>query len=929
MYRLYLVPNGGATGSVSVSVNNDSDVTTPAISIGGSAVTTKTISGQDVRLSFAAASAQHIGVSASNVTNPSATLYVLSSSGLELAFTQISSGSQTFFVDAQLPATGTYQLVIQHSSTNSGSETLQIVGTANDFPGSLTVPTTPGTTGPLTQVPTTGTLSRGQNASLSFSGVAGQKLSFNVVGSTIGTSSTSCQVSIDDPNGNPIAFPGNCGVGANYVDTVTLPSTEAYTFHIVPQGGATGSVGISVNNAQDVTTPPIMVGGSAVTTTMLVPGQDVRLSFTTTGRQHILVSATNVTNPSAFLSVLDSSGSPLGSANISNNPAGKTFTIDLQLRAAGTYQLLVQHLSSGIGSETLQIVGGPADFTGTLTVPAPGTTGPIKQVPTTGSLAPMQNASLTFFGSAGQKLSFNLLSSTITSCMVTIYDPNHNVVPFNCYLGSNYVDTIILSSTGAYTLYIAPPAGITAGSVSVSVNNAQDVTTPGITIGGGAVTTTTQVPGQDVFLSFFSTVAQHVVITATNVAYPYATVDVLGPSDSTQAYLQVNNNPTGQIFTTDLWLAGSQMYRLWVRHGSPVSSSVTLQIASATPDFTGTLTVPAPGTTGPVTQVPNLAPAQNAFLAFYGTAGQKLSFNELNSTIGISSTSCQVTISDSQNSLIPPDQIAGYCGIGASFVDTVTLPSTTTYELVINPQDLKPGSVDISVNNDADVTTPAITIGGSAVTATTLVPGQDVRLSFQATAPQHIAVTTTNVTNPAAVLEVLSPSGSVLASEGINNLPGQTFFLDTQLSVGTYQLWIYHGYDSPNFGSETLQITVVSPDFTGPLTVPSQGTTGPVTQVPTTGNLAEGQNASLTFSGTAGQQLSFNVLNSTIGETPYYCVVTIYDPTHTSIAQGSCGAGASLVGPVTLPVTSNAYTFYIDPNFDYTGSVGISVNNLP
>jgi hypothetical protein len=99
--------------------------------------------------------------------------------------------------------------------------------------------------------------------------------------------------------------------------------------------------------------------------------------------------------------------------------------------------------------------------------------------------------------------------------------------------------------------------------------------------------------------------------------------------------------------------------------------------------------------------------------------------------------------------------------------------------------------------------------------------------------------------------------------------------------------------------------------------------------VPTTGNLAEGQNASLTFSGTAGQQLSFNVLNSTIGETPYYCVVTIYDPTHTSIAQGSCGAGASLVGPVTLPVTSNAYTFYIDPNFDYTGSVGISVNNLP
>ena len=926
-YRLYLVPGGGATGSVSASVNNDSDVTSPAITIGGSAVTTTTvIAGQDVRLSFTAAAAQHISVTATNVTNPSATMAVVSA-GSVLAGSLINNNpaGQTFFVDTQLPQAGTYQVWIKHSSAGIGSEKLQIVGVPNDFTGTLAVPAA-GKTGAATKIPATGTLSAGQNAKLTFQGTAGQKLSFNVLNSTIGTSSTSCGVTIYDPNQNGVAA-GNCGAGTAFINTLTLAATGTYTLYIDPQGSTTGSMSISMNNDQDVTTPAITIGGSAATAATVVAGQDVRLSFTAAANQHILVSATNVTNPSAVLYVVSPSGIVLDGTGINNNPAGQTFSLDTHLTAAGTYQLLVQHSLAAIGSETLKIVDGSADFTGTLTVPAAGTTGPTTQVPTTGNLATGQNARLTFSGIGGQRLSFNVSNSTFDYCVVIIYDPSHNaLISDDCSAGASYIDTLYITSTGTYTFSIANQGSVT-GSVRISVNNDQDVTTPAILIGGIAVPVTTKLVGQDARLSFTTTAPQHILLSATNVTNPYAGLYVVAPSGFVLASTTIANTPVGQTFSVDAHLAGNTTYQLWVQHLLTDIGSETLQIATVPTDFAGTLTVPAAGTIGPAIQVPttgNLAKGEKATLTFSGTSGQKLSFNVSNSTIGTSSTSCRVTLYDGdlEENVVG----SGYCGKGPNFVDTVTLPTTGIYKFYVDPLG-STGSMSVSVNNDQDVVTPAILIGGSAVTTKTTVAGQDVRLSFTTATAQHIGVTATNVTNPSAILNVSSPSVSVLASTQINNNPaGQTFFVDTQLAGGdTYQLWAQHS--STGIGSETLQISVVAADFTGTLTVPSVGTTGPATQVPTSGNLAAGQNARLTFSGTAGQKLSFNVLSSTIGISSTSCRVTVYDPFQTVVGSGYCGVGSSSVSQVTLAATGT-YSFYIDPQGAATGMVAISVNNL-
>jgi YD repeat-containing protein len=918
-YTFYIDPQSAAIGSVGISVNNAQDVTTPAITIGGSAVTaTTTVPGQDVRLSFTATAAQNIGVSVTNVTNSSALLYVLSPTGSTLASNYISA-NQSYFINADLTAAGTYQLWVQHSSAYYGSETLQLLGVPADFTGTLTVQS-PGTTGPITQVPTTGTLALGQNASLSFAGTAGQKLSFNVSNSTI----SSCAVTVYDPNHLAVRS-GSCATGTTYVDTVTLALTGTYTFYIDPQGAATGSVGISVNNDQDVTTPTITIGGSAVTTTTTVPGQDVRLSFTATASQHIGVYATNVTNPSATMYLVSPTGATLTYTSVNNNPTGQTFFIDYQPTVAGTYQLWVAHSSANFGSETLQIITVPADFTGTLTVPSPGTTGPATQVPTTGSLAIGQNASLTFSGTTGQQLSFNVTNSTIGpyyySCRVTVYDPTQRSVASGyCGTGTNYIDTVTQASTGTYTVYL-DPQGTSTGSASVSINNAQDVTTPPISIGGSAVTATTTVAGQDVRLTFTASAAQHIAVYATNVTTTSATMYILSPTGTRLASTSISSGQSGFV-DTQLTAAGN--YQLWIQHSSTYIGSETLQITGVPADFTGTLTVPSSGTTGPATQVPTtgtLASGQNASLTFTGTAGQKLSFNLLNSTIGTSAYGCYVTIYDPTQKSVG----SGYCGPGYAYIDTITLASTGIYTFYIDPQGSVTGSVAVSVNNDQDVTTPAISIGGSAVTTTTTVAGQDVRLTFTASAAQHIAVYATGVTNPSATMYVLSPAGTTLTSASINNGSGQTFFVDTQLAApGNYQLWIQHY--STYIGSETLQITTVASDFTAALAIPAAGTTGPATQVPTTGTLAAGQNASLTIAGTAGQKLSFNVTNSTIGTTSSSCLVTVYDPSQRSVATGYCGKGAGYFDTVTLALTGT-YTFYINPQGTATGSLAVSVNN--
>jgi hypothetical protein len=683
---------GTSSGSVTVALSED---VVGNISIDGPpVVATTTVPGQDARLNFTATAGQRIFVYATNVSNPYATLNLLTPTGSIQAPIIINNGPGPFFIDTQtLVWAGTYQLWVQHSNStnNTGSETLQIISVPADFTATLTVPP-PGTTGTAVQTPN---LVVGQNASLTFSGTQGQQLSFNL-NSAIGTSSVACFATLYDPTQVIVLSNVQCGTGSTYIDTVTLGLTGTYKLYLNPSGTATGNISVSINNAQDVTTPTISIGGSALNYTTTVYGQDVRLSFGGTMGQQIAVYATGVSNPYASVNLLTTTGAIQAVIVITNSP-GSVFFMDTQkLATTGTYHLQVQHSGTNIGSETLQIISVPADFTGTLIVPAAGAKGAAVRVPVSGNLGVGQNASLTFSGTAPQQLSFNFLStigSTYSSCSVTVTGPSPSTTQIaQGYCGNqgsvpDFIDTVTIPTTGTYTVYLNP-LGTAVGTVSVSINNDQDVTTPTISIGGSAVLAKTTVAGQDVRLSFTPTASQpRIFILAANVTNPGATLN-LWTGSSSQASVSINNSPSGQTFFIDTQsVNASQQYQLWVQHSGTNYGNEALQIKNVPADISHTVTV------GGAAYPFSTAVGQNANITFTISTGESVTVHWTGGSY-LSTLGCNIKVTGPSPST---NQVgSGSCNTTTGTVSLGTLASGT-YNILVDPQAQNAGGMSLTV----------------------------------------------------------------------------------------------------------------------------------------------------------------------------------------------------------------------------------------
>ncbi|MGH9566566.1 MAG: hypothetical protein ACRD4I_11310, partial [Candidatus Angelobacter sp.] len=224
---------------------------------------------------------------------------------------------------------------------------------------------------------------------------------------------------------------------------------------------------------------------------------------------------------------------------------------------------------------------------------------------------------------------------------------------------------------------------------------------------------------------------------------------------------------------------------------------------------------------------------------------------------------------------------------------------------------------------DASDVSGVITIDGPPVTATTTIPGQDVRLSFSVIANQQITLQVTSVTNPSAGIAILGPTGEPLPSAALditNNPAGQVFFLDQQILpvTGRYTLRVLHSGNS--VGSETLQLNSAQ-DFLSPI-VPG----GDPVRVPSNGDTIVGQNGRLTFTASAGQKVSANISNGTFAGNA--CLLWIKDPAGSFVTSGwRCGLGATtFVDTVTL-ASAGQYTVFVDPQQKATGNTTVQLND--
>src|SRR5206468_2413643 len=170
------------------------------------------------------------------------------------------------------------------------------------------------------------------------------------------------------------------------------------------------------------------------------------------------------------------------------------------------------------------------------------------------------------------------------------------------------------------------------------------------------------------------------------------------------------------------------------------------------------------------------------------------------------------------------------------------------------------GSVTVRLYDVPPDTSSPVTPGGAPVTVTTTVPGQNAKLTFAGTGGRRVSLSVSGVTigtstTSSIKVSITKPDGTVL--QAATSMGTNGGYIDTKSlpTTGTYTILV--DPQGIAIGSATLQLYDVPVDATGPIT-PGGAAVTVTTTVP-------GQNAKLTFAGTAGRRISLTVSGVTIG----------------------------------------------------------------
>ncbi len=885
-YTIAVDPATTNVGSMTVQLNDASDIDAGTITPGGAPVTvTTTQAGQTARLTFGGSAGQRISLNVTGVTIPGSTVSIYNPDGTALV-SSASIGASGGFVDTQmLPATGTYRIILDPSSTNTGSATLQLYDVPSDDAGAITPGGAPVTV--TASVP-------GQDQRLTFNGTFAQRVSLNFSGNSIPGSTS---VALVKPDGTNVTSSTVSLNGTRYIDVQTLPVAGTYTIAVDPATTNVGSMTVQLYDASDINAGAITPGGDPVTVTSTSAGQTFRLNFNGTAGQRVSLNITGVTAAGTNVTIQNPDATTL--ATVSAGTAGAF--IDAQtLPVTGAYTILVDPSSTNTGSATLTLYNVLAD----VTAPVAAGGAPVTVTTTT----PGQNARLTFSGTYGQRVTLNFSGNTIpgTTSVYLIKPDGTNLTSSTVALnGTRYIDVQTLPMPGTYTILV-DPATTNTGSMSVQLNDASDVAGGTITPGGAPVTVTTTVPGQSVRLSFNGTVGQRVSLRATSVTIPSSTLSIVNP-DGSALSAGVSVGAGGGFLDTQT-LPTSGTYTALLDPSSTNTGSATLTLYDVPADAAGTVTIG-----GGATSVTTTVPGQIGRLTFGGTSGTR-------ATVRITAN----TMSTTAVSLLNPDGtvLASASSSGASFVlTTQTLPVTDTYTIKVDPSSVNTGSMDVSVTNDGTGTpgvldvSAAITPGGAPVTVTTTTAAQNARLTFTGTFGQRVSINLSGNTIPSSTsVALVKPDGTNLASTSVA-LNG-TGYIDAQTlpANGTYTILV--DPSSTNTGSMTVKLNSI--------TDVSAGTITPGGAAVTLTTNAAGQNARATFNGTAGQRVSLNITGVTAAGTN----VTIQNPDASTLATVSAGTAGAFIDAQTLPVTG-AYTILVDPSSTNTGSATLQLYDVP
>jgi subtilisin family serine protease len=508
-----------------------------------------------------------------------------------------------------------------------------------------------------------------------------------------------------------------------------------------------------------------------------------------------------------------------------------------------------------------------------------------------------ENALLVFDGTGGGRASIKIISTTIPISTVTVRAPDGTSVG-SVFTGTSgaFIDSFPVSQTGTYQI-VVDPSGATGGSMTLQLFNVPPDASAAITPGGGPVTLTTTVPGQNAVATFAGTAGRRVAL-ATSSPVSLLKTSILKPDGTVLTGPSITGSGSGWIDTVRLPLDGT--YTILADPQDARTGSVTLTLYDVPNDVTAPID---PG--GASVSLTVSAPGQNALATFSGIAGRRVSL----------SVTSAVTLL--KTSILNPDGTVfsgpAYSGGGTAFLDARTLPQTGTYTVLADPQDARTGSATLTLY-DVPVD-PSVTLdpGGAPGSVSTSVPGQNMVAQFQGTAGRRVSVSLAATGIPSGSVTLLRPNGSVLANGSVGSSGG---FVDTvSLPVdGTYTIVI--DPSGSVTGSVTLRLYDVPPDTTATGTVGGAGSTVS-TSVP-------GQNSSLTFTASAGQRLSIRVTGSGLPATK----LDLRRPNGSVLATSYVSTSGGFIDTRTLPA-DGVYTLAVDPSGGATVSMTVVLYDVP
>jgi hypothetical protein len=573
-------------------------------------------------------------------------------------------------------------------------------------------------------------------------------------------------------------------------------------------------------------------------------------------------------------------------------------------------------IAASIGA--LAVVAGPATAS-SYTILTNGT--PLPVTTTTGG----ENATLTFAGTAGNRISVRISSVTMspkpnTGIKVSILKPDGStlVSPFDVGSSGTFMEPVSTPVTGTYKL-ILDGQSTYKGKATVTLWTVPADLTTTATPGGASGTVALATAGQNGTITFSATAGHRysvklAPVTVTGNAINSARISVLKP-DLSVLVANTNFGSSG-AFLEPFTIVTGGTYTLKIDPRQWYAGSVTATVYDVSADQAGTITA---GTPLPLTFAAGNA-GQNATETFSGTAGQKVSLNLTGVTVGSNPISgTKVSIVTGSTTVVA----ATDAGTNGKFIEPVTLPSTATYTIKVDPQGANTGGITLSLANFGSDTTGTITANGSATVVTSTAAGQNGTLTFTGSVNQRIALNLSSNMGTmfsGARVWVKSPTNATVVPVTVVGTNGAFVEPVTLPTAGTYTIKV--DPDGANTGNVTLNLYTVPADTSAAITAGGAGVVAT--------NTVPGQNMKLTFTAGTNQKVSIKMTNVSIGSNAVSgTTVTLMKGSTTVGLPTTVGTTGNYIDTSAVLTSGATYTIKVDPQGVNTGSMTVNLYTVP